>query len=877
MFIYKKYVMKRIILYLAVVAGSLVFISWVNTDERFIINLVRTLILYNQNYPSERVYVHLDKQFYQPGESIWFRAYISSTMYDDYSSASRDLFIKVFDVFGNELIWERYPVENNTAAGVIPIPKSVEDGKYIMTAFTGWMKNMEAKDVYPVEIIISKNVNRQFLIDFKFADNFLKLNEENMAELSVYTVDHRPATGAAYSYSVNIPDEVIEKGKGKTDEEGKAAIGFNFPAYARDKLSTLNIEVKYSGENESIVKRIPPATNNVDLKFFPEGGNIIAGIENKIAFGATDNYGFPLDIEGNLYDGNDNLVTQIKSNSIGMGIFKLNPGSGQYKIKITNPEGIDKEFPLPEISENGLALTYEGISNNSIIITATSGKSEEIEETYWVGRMNNKIYWGTIIRLKGSRTVEIPLINFPPGIVQINVFNKDKMNIARRFIYIGGSDKAGIKAMTDKTKYGPREKVTVSLYAGDSVSDTFKTNISLSVVNKNLVGNSYNYQSLLNPHYINCRLSEESADFISRIDYHAFRDNIDLIMMTIGTEGPSYSDILKTDMFRNPPYHKQDGLSGAVIDRNGNPVRKAAVKFVYIPDMNIYETTSNENGLFNILFGSNIINFNFLTLTVSDEIIRQVSQILIDNIFSDKIVSYFAATDETWDTQKTTDLIAYGNPGILYTGKYQKIRKDKISVEQKKSYDKINYSSFNSVLDIINQIKAYTLINNQIVFQGGINSVYSQQGALIVLDGMQVGTDVGVLESVPTSDIENINISTNVVDIQTYTGLNSQGVIEITTKTGKYSQQPGKAEDEDSSGELKNYEEFYSPDYELETGINDDTRTTIYWNNNITVSPAKETTVSFYTSDIKGEYTGRIEGTGSDGIPVHADFQFKVE
>ena len=196
-------------------------------------------------------------------------------------------------------------------------------------------------------------------------------------------------------------------------------------------------------------------------------------------------------------------------------------------------------------------------------------------------------------------------------------------------------------------------------------------------------------------------------------------------------------------------------------------------------------------------------------------------------------------------------------------------------IEQKRD-NTINYSSYASVLDIINQIKQFTLINNQIVFQGGINSVYNQQGALIVLDGMQMGTDVNILASISTSDIENINISTNIADIHSYTGLNSQGIIEITTKKGEFNPPSDNISDSEA-GKPDNYVDFSSPDYGQETGINEDLRTTLYWNSNIAVSPGEITEISFYTSDVRGDYTGTIEGLRSDGMPVSGQFQFSVE
>lgn len=36
----------------------------------------------------------------------------------------------------------------------------------------------------------------------------------------------------------------------------------------------------------------------VNLKFFPEGGNLVRGIESEVAFEATDTYGNPITLTG---------------------------------------------------------------------------------------------------------------------------------------------------------------------------------------------------------------------------------------------------------------------------------------------------------------------------------------------------------------------------------------------------------------------------------------------------------------------------------------------------------------------------------------------------------------------------------------------------
>jgi hypothetical protein len=87
-----------------------------------------------------------------------------------------------------------------------------------------------------------------------------------------------------------------------------------------------------------------------------------------------------------------------------------------------------------------------------------------------------------------------------------------------------------------------------------------------------------------------------------------------------------------------------------------------------------------------------------------------------------------------------------------------------------------------SLMDVIKTIKPFKLESNQILFYGSENSLMSQSGALIILDGQKMGTDVSIIQGISPREIDHINISTNPVDIQRYTGLNSVGIIEIFQK-----------------------------------------------------------------------------------------------
>jgi hypothetical protein len=73
--------------------------------------------------------------------------------------------------------------------------------------------------------------------------------------------------------------------------------------------------------------------------------------------------------------------------------------------------------------------------------------------------------------------------------------------------------------------------------------------------------------------------------------------------------------------------------------------------------------------------------------------------------------------------------------------------------------------------------------------------------------------------------------------------------------------------------------EFYSPDHihGMEEQVTADFRTTLHWEPDIRITKDKSIEISFFTSDLKGDYIIEVEGLTDSGIPIHATSSFQVK
>jgi hypothetical protein len=155
---------------------------------------------------------------------------------------------------------------------------------------------------------------------------------------------------------------------------------------------------------------------------------------------------------------------------------------------------------------------------------------------------------------------------------------------------------------------------------------------------------------------------------------------------------------------------------------------------------------------------------------------------------------------------------------------------------------------------------------------------------LVIIDGIPVFcTDCDPLETVPIDAIESIDVFMSAESISLFGSRGANGAISITTKRGENKMVSPKEEFNYVVYTPLGYQkpaEFYSPKYEtLETkrSVIPDYRTTIFWKPDIVISDENEASFQFYTSDFPTTYSVVIEGITTDGRIVRQVEKIQVE
>src|SRR5450432_2450472 len=133
-------------------------------------NIDSLLGIFKQADPQEKIYIHFDKNYYNPGETIWFKAYIFDGL--EHAASAKNFYAELTDEAGNVINRVTAPVGESSAAGSIVLSANLTKNLLYFRASTAAMLNGDTNFLYvkPIRILTSaKNIkNKQPAVSISF-------------------------------------------------------------------------------------------------------------------------------------------------------------------------------------------------------------------------------------------------------------------------------------------------------------------------------------------------------------------------------------------------------------------------------------------------------------------------------------------------------------------------------------------------------------------------------------------------------------------------------------------------------------------------------------------------------------------------------------
>lgn len=513
----------------------------------------------NQELPSEKVYLHLDRPNYMQGDTIWFKAFLWYGYDQIPDTISGVLYVDLISPQGFVMLKRKLLIQNGTAHGDFILDSTINSGNYYVRAYTRLMYDSGSGEPFEQGIIVNPP-QQSFHIECVPLIKKQPGNDSLQMRLRFFEIDPAGNLNSNYThdivYTLKIGDNILQQGVVLMENTKEHVLTYNLASLnTLDSLADLEISIQDDRLAYETQFHIP-LQEYIDLQFFPEGGNLVLGLESKVAFKAIGPDGLGRDIAGEILTDDDVVITSFSSTHKGMGTFKLTPESNQEyfaHLWFNNRKYI---VPLPKASEKGLVMyiTYSG-DGKAPMLSVKQKPTGAIEPKYIVGSVYGKIWFSAIVKaFRDSSRLKIPIDLLPEGVCRLTVLNADFQPECERLIYVDKDQGIKIEIIPDSSSYEPRSKVTLQIKAADTAGTPVQTELSIAVVDKEQI--SQNVKLLGIKGYK--LLESELQGYIEDVDAYFEKDGstnnhtLDLLLLTQGYRRFSPTSLSKEELKFQP-------------------------------------------------------------------------------------------------------------------------------------------------------------------------------------------------------------------------------------------------------------------------------------------------------------------------------------
>jgi hypothetical protein len=296
--------------------------------------------------------------------------------------------------------------------------------------------------------------------------------------------------GAKVSASARVDGAEVWKGETVVDGSGNASAGFKLPVDIARGEGVIAMVIQDGGTVETASKTIPILLQTIDLAIYPEGGDLVAGLPNRVYVEGKTPAQKPADMAGVIVNASGKEIATFRTEHEGRGRLSFTPIKGEkYSLRVTEPAGIKTVYPLPAVKESGVVISSASdvVARDEDVVVrvgATEGGAFDIALTQ---RGQEYSFKRISLRPKQLTDVAFTVPKSLDGVIVATVYDDHKTPRAERLLFRQPEKRLKIEVVPDRTDYVPGDKVTLRIKTTDETGNPAGSVVGLTVADSSVL------------------------------------------------------------------------------------------------------------------------------------------------------------------------------------------------------------------------------------------------------------------------------------------------------------------------------------------------------------------------------------------------------
>jgi len=647
----------------------------------------------------------------------------------------------------------------------------------------------------------------------------------------------------------------------------------------------------YNLTNSSGANNEPAASRALSVRFYPEAGTWVQNVASKVVIRSTVN-GQPVAVSGVIVNQAQDTISSISTNDKGLGTELLQPRSTDtltalVSVNNTTPQA----FALPAAKAEGMAFgVTETLNSYQINIKGSSAVQSDSVFVLWHSK-GQLLFTVEAALTNGNLMANVPKINMPAGIHQIDAFDKRKQHIGTRLVFLAPSSVLKARVTPRKNNYNTRQLVNI----GVQLQQGYTGMASVSVYQAPQNSSQYSANAYF---WLNSELARpiDLADsYLNSIDKRSSKQQLDNELIA-NTPSRYPWQVVGSPAANQAPAFPVEASKLTIkgkINRVDNEKPMPNTRFsVSVPGVAaaLLFGKSDAQGKFEIGVPPNFIEGELVfkayggaaaafelsevkaeKLTLNNDFIANNTMEVSESFEAGakkqaRIYKYFVQHNSAKATNRKTTIVSKRNSYGFYG-------KPDVRVDLR------DYVEFPDMQDVTNEILDGTRFKNRkgqwrltVYDIGTQNYDFLKENASVFVDGVPI-QDLDEFASLPPNIVKNIDVRHGKYYIGSADTM-LYGIVSVETFEGNYS---NNAQRFFFNGIAQGWEFASTLEYTDERGQKrPDFRNTVYWQGSLPLVNDSTSTITFTHNDNLGKIFIDVQGISNTGVPFSGQGSYEA-